>query len=220
MPLLFKYHPSSQSQIALWQVKESSSELRDKLVVKDEFDGQLASISLESRKAEKLAVRLLLQQLLGFEQSKLFYNSFGRPMLKAPEKIAISHSKGMVGVFLHKKVPVGLDIEHLRGLALRLYSKFGSDKEKAIIDQLDDMAEKEWMACLLWSAKETLYKWYGRKKVSFKENLLVDLPKAMKPNGRIDCRLRIKNFDESVALYYLRFGNNILTYCAHEAQEL
>jgi len=221
MPLLFKHYPSSESQIAVWHVQESTDELRELLNDPTEFDALISTIKLESRRSEKLAVRLLLQKMLPFEDSAISYDFYGRPTLIGPQEVAISHSKGLVSVFLHKKKRIGLDIEHLRGLALRLYSKFASDIEKESIDLLKTQEEREFAACLLWSAKESLYKWYGRKKVSFKENLLVKLDvsqmRSGERSGTVDCIVRMEDADEKMVLDYFVFGQTVLTYCSQRS---
>ena len=119
------------------------------------------------RKREFVATRILRHRLFGFEH--IHYDEHGAPFIEKEGYISISHGPGVVGIAICKKFKIGLDIEPKRVLALSLQAKFLSEKEKSSFDILseDEMTK-------VWSAKEVLYKLAGRKKILFKEQLLLE----------------------------------------------
>lgn len=120
-----------------------------------------------NRKCEFVATRILRHRLFGFEH--IHYDEHGAPYIEKEGYISISHGPGVVGLALCKNFKIGLDLEPKRGKALSLQSKFLSEKEKIGFNTFseDEMTK-------VWSAKEVLYKLAGRKKILFKEQLLLE----------------------------------------------
>ncbi len=102
-------------------------------------------------KREKLAVRLLLQDLCGDVQ--LEYNADGKPLFAdGSQNISISHTKNFVAIFVHPTASVGVDIEQRSGRAARLCKRFLSADEMPANNAIEPYAE------LCWCAKEAIYK--------------------------------------------------------------
>jgi phosphopantetheinyl transferase len=122
------------------------------------------SFQHEHRKQEFVATRVLRHRIFGFEH--IHYNELGAPYIKGEGFISISHTKGTIGIAFCKKFQIGLDLEQISSKAVRIAPKFLNDKEK---DWLDIHSEE--ISTKAWSAKETLYKIAGRKKIDFKKEL-------------------------------------------------
>src|SRR5690606_10777059 len=92
----------------------------------------------------------------------------GKPhLLNCKYHMSMSHSNGFAAVILNKNESVGIDIEQVHEKIRRIEKKFLSDEEKlAASDNLE-------MLCMYWSAKEVLYKIYGRKKLELKKDLFI-----------------------------------------------
>lgn len=116
------------------------------------------------RRREFVATRILRHAILGFEH--IHYNAFGAPYIENAGFISISHAENLIGIAFNAKHAVGLDLERVQEKARRLYPKFMNDHER---EDFDLGSDREMTAC--WSAKETLYKLAGRKKILFKEEL-------------------------------------------------
>jgi phosphopantetheinyl transferase len=130
---------------------------------------RLNSFSYEHRKKEWLVSRILAEKALG-ENSEIFYDEHTKPFLKNSKKhISVSHSHNLLAVIIDDK-ETGIDIELIKPNVLRIKHKFMNDAELKAIEK----GHKEEELTLYWCVKESLYKLYGKKKLSFKENLMVE----------------------------------------------
>ena len=120
----------------------------------------------QKRKDEFLTTRAI--RTLRFDLNEIAYSANGAPYLEEGPYISISHATGLVGLAENGTHSIGLDLEIKANKAIRLHSKFLSENEQVLFDC---NSETEMTAC--WSAKETLYKLAGRKKIDFKKELLL-----------------------------------------------
>lgn len=169
MPLRFIHYPEPFCQIAIWEMTEKSNQLVHSLS-QIGIPISLPQLLAENRKKEKLSTLLLISELLG-QDKRLSYNKDGKPELEGTDcAISISHCRSWLGIALHKKKRIGLDLEQRDERTLRILSKYASESEiKSIREAKDPILE----SCFLWSAKESLYKWYAKKQLAFKDNLTV-----------------------------------------------
>ncbi|MBW7868830.1 MAG: 4'-phosphopantetheinyl transferase superfamily protein [Brumimicrobium sp.] len=131
----------------------------------DEID-KITNYGHNLKQEEFAATRILRTQVFG--KVPVFYSEIGAPYIKQEGYISISHSYNVVGIAYCKDFLVGLDLEPIREKALLVKHKFLSDSEY----QNNDTSSEEEMT-KIWSGKEALYKLAGRKKIIFKENLLL-----------------------------------------------
>ena len=170
--------------IAIWHITETSDELYA-LLGTHRYDAQLAEKKNESRRAEWLAVRLLVKELFGSE-AEIAYHPTGRPYLKGSNiHISISHTKGFAAVAYHCYAPIGMDIEYLSSRVERISSRFTTQAEASYIDVHDEDA-RQMYHLINWSAKETLYKLFDdTRKAEFKEVFHI-APYALAECGAMD----------------------------------
>jgi phosphopantetheinyl transferase len=122
------------------------------------------AFSHEQRKREFVATRILRHSIFGYKH--IHYNEVGAPYIEGEGFISISHAKNLVGIALNPFYQIGFDLELIQDKAFRLQSKFLNAIE---ISSFDISNHQTMTAC--WSAKETLYKLAGRKKIDFKKDL-------------------------------------------------
>ncbi len=102
-------------------------------------------------KREKLAVRLLIQDLCG--EVQITHNADGKPLLADnSQNISISHTKDFVAIFIHPTASVGIDIEQRSARSARLCERFLTKDEMPTNSPIEPYAE------LCWCAKEAIYK--------------------------------------------------------------
>lgn len=79
---------------------------------REKYEADIRVFTAESRKLERLAVRVLLYVMLG-EEKEIGYHPNGKPYLADSSfSISISHTKGYVAVLLGRpEKEVGIDIE-------------------------------------------------------------------------------------------------------------
>lgn len=117
----------------------------------------------DKRRREHLAWRRIVRQELGTNIA-IDYNAVGAPTVDAPNTyISVSHGADMVAVAIADE-SVGVDIEALDRNFDRVKSRYMSDMESAISDH------KDW-AAMVWSAKEAIYKLYGRREVDLMDDI-------------------------------------------------
>jgi len=167
MPLIFhKYHEPSGSVIAVWEHKESESELIEML---DPDMDEVRHISgmKPFRRQEWLCSRLLIRHLLPEEPYRLFKDALGKPFLEnSPYFLSLSHSCGRAAVIIGPGL-VGIDIQRKEDKITRLYPKFISDSERKMLDE-NHLPE----SChIFWGAKEAMYKAYGKKSLDFRKHM-------------------------------------------------
>ena len=151
--------------IGLWEITESTEALLQKLnptVVELERYLQFKN---ESRKKEWLAVRLLLQELLG-EDAGIFYAANGKPeLVNCSGHISISHSSGFVTIYYHPEFHPGIDIELITRNVEKAAGKFLSAKELEDCTFNNQRSNKDLM--LRWCAKEAVFKMVPYSDIDF-----------------------------------------------------
>jgi len=155
--------------LGIWQIEESEQELLCYFENKETVLQQIDAVKNESRRCEKLAVRVLLNELTKQEKT-IVYQANGKPTLSDNSyEISISHTKGFAAVILHTIKQVGVDIEAISDRVCGLKSRFLSLKEREAIDNDDEPV----VSLLHWSAKETMYKLISQEGVDFAKHLFV-----------------------------------------------
>ena len=164
----YAHHTFEGGGIAIWHITESSEELYAQLAT-HRYDAPLADKKNESRRAEWLAVRLLVKELFGSE-CEVAYHPTRRPYLKGSNiHISISHTKGFAAVAYHRDAPIGMDIEYISSRVERIASRFTTPDEASYIDAHDEHA-RQMYHLINWSAKEALYKLFDSPSLAeFKE---------------------------------------------------
>ena len=164
----YAHHTFEGGGIAIWHITEPSDVLYA-LLGTQRYDAQLLEKKNESRRAEWLAVRLLIKELFG-PDAEVAYHPTGRPYLKnSIAHISISHTKGFAAVAYHHEAPIGMDIEYISSRVERIASRFTTQVETSYIDMHDEDV-RQMYHLINWSAKETLYKLFDSPSMAeFKE---------------------------------------------------
>ncbi len=98
------------------------------------------------------------------------YTPLGKPVLADLSwDLSLSHSGSLAAAMLGPQ-PLGMDTERISQRIHRIRHKFVNEEEEA---WLKDSPEADLGLHLIWSAKETLFKYYGAGEVDFRKNLLV-----------------------------------------------
>ena len=117
-----------------------------------------------------LSVRHLLKEV-GYTDVDLIYDEFGKPHLKDGKHISITHSFTFSGIIVSDDIPVGIDIEKQREKILKIAHKFTPFEEYKTIANVDALISK---LTIVWGAKESLYKIYGKKKLLFRDHIYIE----------------------------------------------
>ncbi|MCY7411266.1 MAG: 4'-phosphopantetheinyl transferase superfamily protein [Chitinophagales bacterium] len=102
---------------------------------------------------------------------------------------------------------VGIDIEKIDSKIERIKNKFLRDDELQIISTAHATEHK----FVYWCAKESLYKWYGRKQLDFKEHLFIE-PFEFAVEGKLRGEIRKNDFSVQLEINYLRIENYMMAF--------
>lgn len=119
----------------------------------------------ERRRSEHLAWRRVVRRELGRGIS-ISYNEVGAPEVDIPNThISVAHGAGCVAVAISDQ-RVGIDIESRERDFARASSRYMSEHEA-------QLSTKEWWPAAVWTAKEALYKLFGRRGVELRDDLKI-----------------------------------------------
>ena len=152
----FAHHTFEGGGMAIWHITETADELYA-LLDTSRYDSALGTIHHEARRAEWLAVRVLVSEVLG-DDKEIAYHVSGKPyLIDGTWQLSISHTKDYAAIAYHRAHGVGIDVERISPRVQRIADRFTHPDEALYVDAC---GEQERMMLLLinWSAKETLYK--------------------------------------------------------------
>lgn len=119
----------------------------------------------ERRRAEHLAWRRIVRRELGRNVS-ISYNEVGAPVVDTPNTyISVAHGAGCVVVAISDS-RIGVDVESQERDFTKAASRYMSDEEMAL------SVEQSWPV-KVWTAKEALYKLYGKRGIELKTDLRI-----------------------------------------------
>lgn len=188
---LFVERPMSASDAAPWATPD-----------------ELASAAAfpPARQAEWLSWRAIVRREVCREfgcrpaEIAIAYNETGAPVVEgAAVHAAVSHCRGSVAVGL-SDAPCAVDIESLDRNFGRIASRYMTSTEQALSD------DPRWPA-VVWSAKETLYKYAGRRELDLLCDLRVEQTDFSA--GRLVGRIR---GGEALLLRFLFFAGRVIVF--------
>jgi hypothetical protein len=121
-----------------------------------------ALVDLTKTAREKSGERELMKHLFPPHGKVWSYTESGKPVLRQSGlDLSFSHSENITVCQLSPSISCGIDIQHYREKILRVKDKFLNAAELLFSES---MSEKEQIPLLtaMWSAKEVLYKMYGK----------------------------------------------------------
>ena len=210
MPLVLLEEINEDVCWGLWNICEETQDLIQKLDVSDEELDFLSNIHHPIKKNESLAARLVLKYILekwGIIYPGIWKDEFDKPHLRhLTYHISLSHAKDYGVAIIHKTRSVGIDMELIRDKLFRIENKFLSSEElKNTAKNLDKMT-------ILWAGKEAIYKLYGKKKLTFNQDMQ---SKAfeLKAKGKIKAYLKPETEEEQILeLCYLKYQDYYVAY--------
>jgi 4'-phosphopantetheinyl transferase EntD len=162
MPLFYQHNINPGTKLAIWHIGEPEDFFLQKVPLKKD-------VSHPFKRLQHLAGRYLLPFLFGdFPLEEVQIADTRRPFLENERyHFSISHCGAFAAAIVSRDYRVGVDIESVKPRIRDLSHKFmGADEALIMGEHVSD----EWLT-LLWSPKESLFKWYGRGAVDFKRHM-------------------------------------------------
>ncbi len=204
MPLIFQ-DKKDKISLAVWQITEDLSFFLDKIDLYKSEQQEIKKYK-DKRLLEWLASRYLVYLLENTRQrSACIKDKYGKPYLyNSKKKISLSHS----GIYVAASISdfnTGIDIQMVSDKINKIKNKFLSKIELEVCD--DDIIKLN----RYWTAKEALYKAYGKKGLNFIDDIsvkpFVEQKTSLKSTGAV---FKNKNtFDYNI--YSRNIQDSILT---------
>lgn len=171
MPITLHEHLHEPGEWGLWSINESEAWLRENVDLFAEEIERLSCIKGEGRRREFLAARILLHFMSGrSERGELYKDEAGKPHLRDSHfHVSISHTVDYAAAIAHPN-PCGVDVQRIVPKIKRLARKFVGEAERIQLIPEHELLQLH----LIWSAKEAMYKAFGRRELDFREHLFVD----------------------------------------------
>tara|TARA_B100001167_G_C16774815_1_gene310710 strand:+ start:3052 stop:3684 length:633 start_codon:yes stop_codon:yes gene_type:complete len=170
VPLFKTITPNPTTTVYIWKVEESLDDLNHNVNLTQHCKVRLNSMKSELHCRGFLSIRHLLH-VAGYTDQDLYYTDNGKPHLIDGKHISITHSYNFTAIIVSESTEVGIDIEMQRDKILRIASRFTPLKEYHTLANEDALIRK---LTIVWGAKESLYKIYGVKGLSFLQHIYVE----------------------------------------------
>lgn len=208
MPLQYKLESDLDIELSIWKVTEPISYFQDKFEIHQ--PEELIIRELKNRKKlEWYSSRYLLHLMSGrHDRGQFIKDIHGKPhLISSDHHISISHSKQYVSV-MASKLLIGIDIQSYVSKITRIQHKFVSEYESRFIKKNNI----ETVLHIIWGAKESLYKAYGKRGLDFKKHLLITELDTSEQTGFFKGTISIEDYNKEFILNYQLFKEYILVY--------
>ena len=170
MPLYKTIRVNDFTKVLIWKIEESLEDLTKGIELTEQSKKRVNAMKSILHQQGFMSIRQLLKQA-GYKDADVFYDEFGKPHLKDKNYLSISHSFTFTAIIISKKKPVGIDIEKQRDKIVKIAHKFTPIEEYNTIANHEALVSK---LTIVWGAKESLYKIYGKKKLQFLHHIYIE----------------------------------------------
>ena len=167
MPLFYQHNINETTRLAIWHITEQEDFFLSKVPLKRD-------VSHAQKRLQHLAGRYLLRELFtDFPLEEILIADTRKPYL-ADEKyhFSISHFGHYAAAIASRSNRVGVDVEKASPSIEKIRTKFLSPQESEIaFEGIEKLGHRLRQLTLLWSAKESIFKWYSLGQVNFKDHI-------------------------------------------------
>jgi phosphopantetheine--protein transferase-like protein len=165
VPLFYQQDINENTRLGVWKIEEQEDFFLRSVPLQ-------RSITHPHKRLQHLAGRYLLPTLYpDFPHEEIEIADTRKPFLPDEQyHFSISHCGSYAAAIASSVERVGIDIEMITQRIHNIKHKFLSAAELAFV-HTHSATEQTRLLTLLWSAKETMFKWWGRGEVDFSEVL-------------------------------------------------
>ena len=167
MPLFYQHNINESTKLAIWHITEGEDFFLYRVPLKRD-------VSHAQKRLQHLAGRFLLTELFSdFPLEEILIADTRKPYLDDEKyHFSISHFGHFAAAIVSSSNRVGVDVERAGPLIEKISNKFLSPHESAIaLENIEKLGHRLRQLTLLWSAKESIFKWYSLGNVNFKEHI-------------------------------------------------
>jgi phosphopantetheinyl transferase len=167
VPIFFQHQINESTRLGIWKIEETEEFFLSNVPLRQEVTHPL-------KRLQHLAGRFLLQFLCpGFPYELIRIADTRKPYLPDEQyHFSISHCGDYAAAIVSSNQRVGVDIEIISEKTEKIKNKFLTQNEQLIfsLSSTDGVG----VSTLLWSAKESVYKWFGDGGVDFRKHIQLE----------------------------------------------
>lgn len=208
MPVFFQHQINENTRLGVWKIEETEEFFKGNVPLHRE-------VTHPHKRLQHLAGRFLLQFLFpDFPYQLIEIADTRKPFLPDEQyHFSISHCGDYAAAIVSRDKRVGIDIEIPVEKISRIMYKYLSAKEHELFNLVPGAeSSAEIMSydepTLLWSAKESVFKWYGNGGVDFRQE--IQLQKQHEGTNIIDCFF--SKTETELAIHYRQFDGLVLAW--------
>jgi 4'-phosphopantetheinyl transferase EntD len=209
MPLFYQHNINESTKLAIWHIVEDEDFFLQKVPLK-------RNVSHPQKRLQHLAGRYLLTELFpDFPLEEIMIADTRKPYLEDEQyHFSISHFGQYAAAIVSSTNRVGVDVEKTSPAIEKIRNKFLSPHESEIaFEGIEKSGHRLRQLTLLWSAKESIFKWYSLGRVNFKEHIRWTEPYFIRRGdlGELSFEFR-KEGSVPLSVYYKLFDDLVLTF--------
>jgi 4'-phosphopantetheinyl transferase EntD len=209
MPLFYQHNINESTKLAIWHIAEDEDFFLLKVPLK-------RNVSHPQKRLQHLAGRYLLTELFpDFPLEEIMIADTRKPYLEDEQyHFSISHFGQYAAAIVSSTNRVGVDVEKTSPTIEKIRNKFLSPHESEIaFEGIEKSGHRLRQLTLLWSAKESIFKWYSLGKVNFKEHIRWTEPYFIRRGdlGELSFEFR-KEGSVPLSVFYKIFDDLVLTF--------
>jgi phosphopantetheinyl transferase len=203
VPIFFQHQINDHTRLGIWKIEETEEFFKANVP-------QHRAVTHPHKRLQHLAGRFLLQYLFpDFPYELIQIADTRKPFLPDEQyHFSISHCGDFAGAIVSKDNRVGIDIEIPTEKISRIMYKFLSAKEHELFHLIQPDKDRIPFSTLLWSAKESVFKWHGNGGVDFRKE--IQLKKQHEGNETIESFFSKNNTELTV--HYRQFDHLVLAW--------
>lgn len=211
MAIFFQHSINESTALGIWKIEEPEEYFLKKVPLKQH-------VTHPYKRLQHLAGRFLLPTLFGdFPLEEIIIADTKKPFLEDEQyHFSISHCGNFAAAIASSQNRVGVDIELVTPRLKTISPKFLNEEEKKYLRQWEHLSALHLeLVTIMWSAKESIFKWYGDGNVDFRKHMVLDGIIVSKPDGwmeipfvfkketHIELKITAKIFDGLVMAYVI-----------------
>lgn len=220
MPIFFQHQINETTRLGIWKIEETEEFFASNVPLQNE-------VTHPHKRLQHFAGRFLLQFLFpAFPYELIRIADTRKPYLPGEQyHFSISHCGDFAAAIVSTDKRVGIDIEIPTAKAERIRNKFlnTSEQKEFKLDRTHQEAtavlnidlprqypstETMNLTTLLWSIKESVFKWYGDGRVDFRQH--IQLAKMDDSSETISCHFTKTN--ENLVVHFRKFEHLVLAW--------
>lgn len=202
MPVFFQQQINESTRLGVWKIEETEEFFRRNVPLHRD-------VTHPKKRLQHLAGRFLLQYLFpDFPYDQIQIADTRKPYLAGERyQFSISHCGDYAAAIVSRTHRVGVDVEETKDKILRIKDKYLSPGEQKLFIP-DPATPDSRLLTLLWSAKESVFKWYGAGEVDFRRDIRLSELESTSNTLRCD----FGKSGSTLNIYYRMFDRLVLSW--------